>query len=87
MIPKGCRFTAISSNWENERLKGQVNKILELARLENREIILRKEPINLRQAALEEIVPPFMVQLEARKENFTKSARTHLVWSLLTGYT
>ena len=55
--PKRLQVYSNIIELENERLKGQVNKILELARLENREIILRKEPINLRQL-LEEIVPP-----------------------------
>ncbi|HAE14678.1 MAG: HAMP domain-containing histidine kinase [Chitinophagales bacterium] len=69
--PKRLQVYSNIIELENERLKGQVNKILELARLENREIILRKEPINLRQL-LEEIVPPFMVQLEAREGKFHK---------------
>lgn len=51
---------------ENERLKGQVNKILELAKLENREVILRNEPIDVCQM-IEEIIPAFTVQLESRQ--------------------
>jgi two-component system phosphate regulon sensor histidine kinase PhoR len=51
---------------ENERLKGQVNKILELAKLENREVVLRHEPIDVCQM-IEELIPSFMVQLDARQ--------------------
>ncbi len=50
---------------ENERMKGQVNKILELASLENREVQLRREYISVKQV-LEELTLGFAVQVEER---------------------
>ena len=50
---------------ENERMKGQVNKILELASLENREVQLRKEYIAVKQV-LQEVTLGFDVQLAER---------------------
>ena len=50
---------------ENERMKGQVNKILELASLENREVQLRKEYMSVKQV-LEEVTLGFAVQVEQR---------------------
>jgi two-component system phosphate regulon sensor histidine kinase PhoR len=48
---------------ENTRLTGQVSKILELAKLEDDELVLNKEQFHL-NVLLEEIVTSFMVRLE-----------------------
>ena len=48
---------------ENTRLTGQVSKILELAKLEDDELVLNKETFHL-NVLLEEIVTSFMVRLE-----------------------
>jgi two-component system phosphate regulon sensor histidine kinase PhoR len=56
---------------ENERMKGQVNKILELASLEKREIRLQKEFISI-NAVLEDIVLSLSLQLNEKNGKLEK---------------